>query len=129
MPSICEVWYAPDREPIRDTRLTKALTYIASHHSEPALTRLEVAKVVGISARQLGRIMKTSLGLTFQQYLTNLRMDLARQLLRATEPQVKQIAGDVGFSDPSNFCRCFRRCIGLSPGEFRREARSRMEGH
>jgi len=50
-----------------------------------------------------------------------LRMDEAKRLLRETKQSVVAIALDVGYANPSHFAQLFRREIGLSPSNYRRQ--------
>lgn len=51
----------------------------------------------------------------------NLRMNLARRLLRETKKSVVDVALDVGYANPSHFAKLFRRETGLSPSDYRRQ--------
>ncbi len=55
------------------------------------------------------------------QYHINLRMDAARRMLRETKKSIIAVAMDVGYSNPSHFAKLFRREIGLSPSDYRRQ--------
>lgn len=54
------------------------------------------------------------------RYLNNLRMIEAEKLLIDLEKEITDISQDVGFSNPSNFSRSFKKFTGLSPSEYRK---------
>ena len=53
------------------------------------------------------------------EYLTEIRMNRARELLAGTELSMKEICGEVGYSDPNYFSRIFKKHTGLTPTEYK----------
>jgi len=80
-----------------------------------------LAALVGLSKYHFHRLFKSSIGVSPSRYHTNLRMELARRLLRETKKSVVDVAFEVGYSNPSHFAQLFRRQTGLSPSEYRRQ--------
>ncbi|WP_319559904.1 response regulator [Marispirochaeta sp.] len=83
-----------------------------------------VADRTGHSVSHLSRLFRQELGMSILDFLTRLRMDEAKKLLREGEMQISCIAEEVGFQDPNYFSRVFRRDTGLSPREYRLSAKS-----
>lgn len=54
------------------------------------------------------------------EYLTQLRMDEARRLLTQTGRSIQEIAEQVGYDDPSYFCKVFKKSAGVTPNRFRK---------
>jgi transcriptional regulator GlxA family with amidase domain len=79
----------------------------------------EMAARLGISAGQLRRVIKDSHGATPRQWLCNLRLERAADLLADPSLRVKEIQSRVGIADASHFARDFRDRFGTSPTEFR----------
>ena len=79
----------------------------------------EIAKKIGISRNYLSDLFKKEMGVSPQEYLINLRMDIAASLLRSTGKPVSEIALEVGYSDPLSFSKTFRRKWNVSPTTFR----------
>lgn len=81
----------------------------------------DVAAVAHTSKRQLQRSMIEVTGRDFRSTLAVLRMERAAELLRR-EPDttVREIAGRVGYSQPAQFAKAFRRHQGVAPAEYRR---------
>ena len=67
------------------------------------------------------RLFKKATGVSPSRYHTDLRMNVARQLLRETKKSVVTIALDIGYANPSHFAQLFRRETGLSPSDYRRQ--------
>lgn len=78
----------------------------------------DVATQLGVSPRTLRRQL-TSEGLKFQGILDDIRHQRALELLRRTDLGIDEIADRLGYSDPSNFGRAFRKWEGLSPSAWR----------
>jgi AraC-like DNA-binding protein len=83
----------------------------------PALE--DVAEHLQISTRTLRRQLAAE-GVRFQQLQDSLRHRRALELLRRNELTIDEIADALGYSDPSNFGRAFRKWEGLSPSAWRR---------
>ncbi|HEY1013267.1 MAG TPA: AraC family transcriptional regulator, partial [Herpetosiphonaceae bacterium] len=83
----------------------------------------ELAGVAGLSPNHLLRAFRQAFGQTPHQYLTGLRLDRARQLLRETDDPVTEICLAVGFSSLGSFSWLFRRAAGEPPLRYRRRFR------
>lgn len=101
-----------------------ALAHIAAHFAG-ALTLGEVARGIGTSRRQLQRCFAEIGATTFRSQLTVVRLERAATLLVESSAPVSAIAGYVGFTDPSQFAKAFRRHHRLSPSDFRRRGQRR----
>jgi len=94
--------------------------WIAEHASEDFdLARL--AARAGLSKFHFQRLFKSAVGVSPSRYHINLRMNLARQLLRETKKSIVDVALEVGYADPSYFAKLFRKETGLSPSDYRRQ--------
>ena len=77
-----------------------------------------MAELEHVSARTLMRRLQDE-GTSYQQLLDTVREELACWLLLRTTLPVEAIAGQLGYEDPSNFARTFRRWTGQTPSSFR----------
>jgi AraC family transcriptional regulator, regulatory protein of adaptative response / methylphosphotriester-DNA alkyltransferase methyltransferase len=99
----------------------EALEVIARRHGEPDLTLGSVAREIATSRRQLQRALAEVGDTTFSRELQRARMRRAAELLlRGTLP-VQVVAGAVGYRQPAQFAKVFRRHHGTSPSSFRRQ--------
>ena len=78
-----------------------------------------VAKVFNVSAGYVSQLFTDFCGCTFQDYLTQCRMDHARELLKKTDLTVYQVADQCGFRNYVHFVRRFRELNGIPPGKYR----------
>jgi AraC family transcriptional regulator len=100
-------------------KLRQITDWMAEYLSEDFdLERL--AARAGLSKFHFQRLFKAAVGVSPSHYLINLRLNEARRLLRETKMSVVDVALEVGYADPSNFARLFRRENGLSPSDYRR---------
>ncbi len=103
----------------RDSSQTKvdiAVNFIHQHYSKK-ITESDAAKVCHLSRFQFSRLFRKVTGLTFQNYLLNYRINIAKTLLRNPDAKVVDIAFAVGFKDPSYFARVFKRLVGTPPSD------------
>ena len=73
----------------------------------------------GLTPNYLSTLFKKRLGVKFTDYLTGLRLDKAKKLLRTTRCPVRQIAGEVGYYSQSYFTKLFIDKVGCTPAEYR----------
>jgi AraC-like DNA-binding protein len=93
---------------------------IARELCDPALDALALGQALGISARYVQMVLARQ-GTTLTAYLQEQRLQRAAQRLRSGDAAgIGTIALEVGFSDLSHFCRCFRRRFGCSARDWRR---------
>ena len=97
----------------------RALTeYIDSHYREKLLLT-GLAGKMGLTMSYLSHFFKNSFGVSFQDYLTKIRCEKARQLLLLTDFSLLDISISCGFSDIKYFYKGFRRQFGCSPRQYR----------
>ena len=78
-----------------------------------------IARRVASSRRQLQRAYAEIGGTTFREHLTRVRMDRAAELLATRMFTVREVANRVGYRQPAQFAKAFRRHRGVSPSDFR----------
>lgn len=93
--------------------------YIRTNYAR-VQTLAQVARECHVDPAYLCRLFRRYAHQTPYQFLTRLKMNLAAERLRNSEALVKQVAAQLGFSDPFHFSRAFKKIFGLSPEDFRR---------
>lgn len=88
----------------------------------------EIARRVASSRRQLQRAYTEIGRTTFRDHITAVRMRRAAELLGSRELTVREVAHRVGYRQPAQFAKAFRRALGLSPSDFRAEQRQQRAG-
>jgi AraC family transcriptional regulator len=79
----------------------------------------ELANLVHISPYYFSRLFKQSIGVTPHQYVTQCRIEKAKQLLKKPDLSITYISQQVGFHDQSHFSKTFCKIIGLTPKKYR----------
>ena len=96
-----------------------AMAFIDAHHKEPL--RLEdIAASAGLSPHYVSELFAARSGMSPWRWLTRVRIDRAKRLLKDTRMTVTEAGREAGFADPSYFARVFRQQEGLSPSAWRR---------
>lgn len=108
-----------DTAPIESEYIRKAREYTAQLFSDETLDRGRVAAVIGLNPTYFGQLFKNETGVHFSEYLTALRIEKAKTLLRDNQKNVAEIAFEVGFSSQSYFGFIFKKATGLSPKQYR----------
>jgi len=79
-----------------------------------------LAKHAGMSPRTLLRRFRAATGATPMEYLRQVRIETAKQILECTRRGISEITFDVGYEDPRSFGRLFKRTTGLTPSDYRK---------
>lgn len=102
-----------------DERLMeRVLAVINANLSNPDLTSEYIAEAVGLSRVHLYRKLKEITNQSARNYIRNIRLAKAAELLSQKKMAVAEVAYKVGFSNPNNFATAFREMYGVSPTEF-----------
>ena len=86
------------------------------------ISRDDVAARFQVSNGYVSRLFRRHTGITFNEYLTRLRLETAEKLLTATNRSIDEIAWQCAYRDTSWFIKAFKHCYRLSPGRFRERA-------
>ncbi|MED5053628.1 AraC family transcriptional regulator [Anoxybacillus rupiensis] len=79
----------------------------------------EVAQSVHLTPHYFSKLFKKQTGQTFSDYVTGLRIEKAKQLLRDASLNIKEICYDVGYKDPNYFSRVFKKITNMTPKQYR----------
>ena len=90
------------------------------------VTLEEVAKYVHLTPYYFSKLFKKETGQTFIDYLTNLRIEKAKQFMRDEGLTVKEACYRVGYKDPNYFSRVFKKVTNMTPTEYRQEVCERL---
>lgn len=97
----------------------KTIDYVLRHFSQPDFSAGEVAEAVHLSRNYFLKLFKDEQGVSFWDYVTNLRMEKAKKLLKTTDATVYAVSREVGYESQYHFSRKFKNLYGLSPNEYR----------
>jgi AraC-like DNA-binding protein/quercetin dioxygenase-like cupin family protein len=97
----------------------KALAYVnASFRGDISLNSL--AESLNVSPGYLGKAMSKSIGKTFNEYLCDIRLKYACNLLESSSMSIKEISETSGFNSTTYFLYVFKKRFGISPGEYKK---------
>lgn len=99
----------------------QAVAYLRQHFREP-VTLKSVADTCFVSAAYLGRCFQKTFGVSFKQYLNDLRLEEAKRLLRQTDHKIYEIAAETGFVESKYLVAKFTAAENCSPTEYRKRA-------
>jgi len=101
--------------------LQRAQEFILAHYTEN-LSLERVAEQVALSSTYFSRVFKQTMGCTFVEYLTRVRLEEARHLLRTTTLSLAEISYAVGYQSPNYFSEVFKAVEGVTASSYRRNA-------
>ncbi|WP_019119596.1 AraC family transcriptional regulator [Brevibacillus massiliensis] len=99
-------------------RAERMRSYLETHYFSDITTK-DLAALFEISVRYVNDIFKERFNTTPMQYLNNVRIDRAKDLLVETDKDIATICFEVGFENISTFYRSFKNVMGISPNKFR----------
>lgn len=119
--SICrQIQQLEAERSLRETRpITDAKRYIQQHYRE-ALRLEDVSSAVGFNATYFSTLFKKETGQNFVDYLTELRISKAKELLSGDDLSVQDVAEMVGYRDLKYFSKLFKKVTGVSPSDYKK---------
>jgi AraC family transcriptional regulator len=119
----CRTAWSP-REVAVPAWLRRARDLLQDRYRQPP-SLMELADEVGVHPVHLARVFRRSYGCTVGEYVRRLRIDFACRELARPGRSLVDVALRSGFYDQSQFCRVFKRHVGMTPSQFRRQVRQR----
>jgi two-component system response regulator YesN len=97
-----------------------AKEFMKRNYVDSDLSVKKIAQHVGVSTSYFSALFKEKENRTIQEYLINLRINKAKELIKTTDYKSYEIAREVGYSDPHYFASAFKRQIGITTTEYRK---------
>ncbi|ABR48966.1 response regulator receiver protein [Alkaliphilus metalliredigens QYMF] len=98
--------------------ITKALAFIQKHYNENICLN-DVAQEINMSYHYFSKFFKESTGKNFVDYLTELKIERSKELLKNQSISIKEICYEIGYSDPNYFSKAFKKITGVTPTAYR----------
>ncbi len=111
---------------LADDGMKSVIDYI-ERNLKKGISLEDVANHVNISTYYLSKIFKKEMGVNFITYVTDRKMDLAKEMLVNTDIPVLNIALDLAYNEANYFSKAFKKKTGLTPSEYREKYRIRKE--
>lgn len=107
--------------PLENPTIHMIKSYISRNYMNDTLSVKDISEHVFLSTSYVCTFFKNETGHTLNQYLTEYRMEKAKQLLRDARYKIADISSRVGYSDGNYFGKSFKKFCGLSPSEYREQ--------
>lgn len=102
-----------------------AKSIVDNNYYRKTLSLQIVAEQLHLSSQHLSRIFRQEMGITFVDYLTKVRIRRAMELLVNSQDKIYEITEKVGYSSQHYFCNVFKKIMGVSPAEYRKNEQER----
>lgn len=110
--------YKDDEVPLPP--LVQKLHKLLDEHLEKKIDFTIISKEIAYSQAYVVRLFKKHMGVTPHEYILRRRLETAQLLLKHSTLSIKEIAGRLVFSDQYHFSNYFKKCLGVSPSQFRK---------
>ncbi|NLZ82844.1 MAG: helix-turn-helix transcriptional regulator [Clostridiales bacterium] len=105
----------------------KAKSYIDDNYMKEDISLNQVASEVFLSPSHFSSVFSQKTGQTFIKYLTDLRMNKAKELLKCTNKRTSEVGYSVGYKDPHYFSFLFRKTQNCTPSQYRNQIKARED--
>lgn len=119
--------YVREKQQSPTMQLTEQiLNYIMNNYGDENLTLSSVAEHFCLTSSYLSVFFKNNVGKTFLNYITHLRMEKAKELMRTTNDSIADICVKVGYSSANTFTRAFKKIEQITPSQYRDSNREKV---
>ena len=122
---MAEYTETPERE--KKLELVKRVIQYIENNCATDMSNKTIGERFHFNSSYLNRIFKENTGNTLHSFLIRYRMNLAMDLLCATNLSVGEIAGSVGFSDIPHFIKTFKKITGEAPAKYRNKGKGKSD--
>lgn len=118
---------AEQMEKLRNVRsnqeaIQRVKAYIEEHANVPELSLGLLSEQFQMNQSYMSRMFKEAFGENFVDYLARIRVLRSKELLRSTDMPIHEVALEVGYLYPFSFNRVFKKIVGVTPGEYRKQS-------
>ena len=99
--------------------MQEVITWMNEHFKEPDFGMQAMEMKFGMSGKTIGKIIKSTTGKTFQEYVEELRIELAKRLIAQPDSNMKVVAQECGFINYDTFYKFFKKHTGVSPKQWK----------
>lgn len=110
-----------------DPRVAISCLYIHDNLCNNNMSIADIAEHAQLSPSRISHLFERNMGLSLIKWRDQERLKLAKSLLLTTELKIEQIAAQIGIQDPGYFFKFFKRNCGLTPNQFRRELKDKLQ--
>lgn len=95
--------------------------FIETHYQDSNLSLNMLGDQFNVSSKYLSQLFKEEFGEKFIDYVTKIRIEKAKKLLRESEQPIQEVAESVGYNHAFSFIRIFKKIVGVTPGQYRKD--------
>ena len=110
-----------------DPRVAISCLYIHDNLCNNNMSIADIAEHAQLSPSRISHLFERNMGLSLIKWRDQERLKLAKSLLLTTELKIEQISAQIGIQDPGYFFKFFKRNCGLTPNQFRRELKDKLQ--
>lgn len=114
-----ELSYIKSNNNFKSTDIENVIRYINRHYAED-ITLGSICSTLSCSRSSISHNFKALTGQSFREYLTNVRLQSAKSLLKHSKLSITDVSYAVGFNDSNYFSYIFKMCVGVSPRMYRK---------
>ncbi|WP_165972398.1 AraC family transcriptional regulator [Paenibacillus piri] len=102
-------------------QLCEEVIRIVHEHIHENITLDSCSHLIHYHPDYVGRVFRKHIGINFSDYVSRLRLQLAKQMLAETNLKISEVSSRLGYNSSQNFIRYFRKLEGITPGKFRED--------
>jgi len=99
----------------------QSLDYMQEHYQDPNLTLESMAEKLHVSTVYLSKIIKQDLGASYVKILTDMRLRVAKKLLKNRDLSIREVSERVGYDSQHYFSTIFKKAVGITPKQFKQQ--------
>lgn len=115
--SSCEYFNLQDTASVSEINMSELTAYIQENYTQD-ISLDQLAEKYNISTSYLSKHIKNYLGKNYIDYITDLRIQKAKELLLERKKTIKEISSEVGYNSQTYFCKVFKRIVGINASEY-----------
>ncbi|MNC10231.1 HTH-type transcriptional activator Btr [compost metagenome] len=111
--------YLSTKRSSKNRELSEMICTYIQDHLDQDLSQERLSSMIKVSSSHLRKLFKEETGQTLKDFIVDIRLKKAKELLEKPEIKVADIAGKIGYLSSQSFARAFRQVMGITPGEYR----------
>ncbi len=108
-------------QPAKELNTIEEIAYYIQNHYSEEISLQEFSEKFYLSREYISRKFKQIYGENLSDYIVRIRMNKAKELLKFPRLKIYEIAGEIGYQDDKYFRKIFKKMVGMTPNEYRKE--------
>lgn len=107
----------------KNDMINEIIKYIEDNYNQPDISNESLAYILNLTPSYFGKLFSENIGKTVREYIIDLRVSKAKELLKSTNLPISDISTRTGFNNPTYFIQLFKKNVGTTPNQYRSENR------